>query len=439
MKEGSSVGTELRSPEGSVPQPPDRVPAESVQEELERILASPAFIQSQRLSRFLRFTVDQFIQGEGEKLKEYHVGTAVFDKDDSFDPRTDPIVRVEAGRLRSKLKEYYAAEGRDDQILIDLPKGSYVPVVQKRISPSLAAAEVPVIRRPIQWGNVAVIAFLFLAALAAFWAFAEFRQNQILRSRLEAAKPHLTNPEFALIWESFLSPEARNFAILGSPTFFASPQYNLFVRPYVINDASTLLGNPQLRALQERLGPLAGPRYDYALLRDALALQRLTAFLVGNGGSLTAVPAHEAAWDSIQDGNIIFLGAPRMNPLMQQLPFQQDFEWDSDYNICNRKPQAGEEKLYTTPSHEETLSYAVIASFPGMRPNREILLLMAQGGSGTQAAVDYVTRPETVRNMTERLKLNKTGEHKHFQMLLRVIVHHGTPIKAEYITHHMIP
>jgi len=326
MKEGPSLGTELRSPEASVPQPPDRVPAEFVQKELERILASPAFTQSQRLSRFLRFTVDQFIRGEGDKLKEYHVGTAVFDKDDSFDPRTDPIVRVEAGRLRSKLKEYYAAEGRDDQVLIDLPKGSYAPVIQRRIKPSVAAAEVPVIRRPIQWGNVAVVAFLFLAALAALWAFAEFRQNQILRSQLEAAKPQLTGPEFALIWKSFLSPEVRNFAILGSPTFFASPQYNLFVRPYVINDASSLLGNPQLRVLQERLGPLAGPRYDYALLRDALALQRLTAFLVGHGGSLTAVPAHEAAWDSIQDGNIIFLGAPRMNPLMQQLPFQQDFE-----------------------------------------------------------------------------------------------------------------
>lgn len=284
-----------------------------------------------------------------------------------------------------------------------------------------------------------MIAFLLLAALAAFWAFAEFRQNQVLRSRLEAAKPQLTSPEFALIWKSFLSPEAKNFAVLGSPTFFACPQYKLFVRPYVINDAGSLLGNPQLRTLQDRLGPLVGPRYDYALLRDALALQRLTAFLVGKGISLTAVPAHEAAWDSIQDGNIIFLGAPRMNPLMQQLPFQQDFEWDSDFNICNRKPQAGEERIYTTPSHEETLSYAVIASFPGLRPNREILLLMAHGGSGTQAAVDYVTRPETIRTMTERLQLNRTGERKHFQMLLRVIVHHGTPIKAEYVTHHMIP
>jgi hypothetical protein len=191
--------------------------------------------------------------------------------------------------------------------------------------------------------------------------------------------------------------------------------------------------------LQERLGPLAGPRYDYTLLRDALALQRLTAFLVGAGGGLTAVPAHEAAWDSLQDGNIIFLGAPRMNPLMQQLPFPQDFEWDSDFNILNRKPQPGEEQIYTTPSHEETLSYAVIASFPGVRTDREILLLMAHSGSGSQAAVDYVTRPETVRAMTERLKLDGSGEPKHFQMLLRVFVRHGAPVKAEYLTHHVVP
>ncbi len=437
MKPGPPAA-EHQPPEGSPIRPPERIPVEDVREELERVLASAAFGQSQRLSRFLRFTVDQLIQGAGDKLKEYYVGTAVFDKDDSFDPRTDPIVRVEAGRLRSKLKEYYASEGRDDVVLIELPKGSYVPVLQRRASQSAAAAMAAGMKEPIRWKNSVTAAALILAALCAIWAVSGFRQNRELRAELEAMKPGLPGEDFSCIWAPFIRPEASNFVIFGSPTFFASPRYSLFVRPYVINDMSNLLAVPQLQSLQKLLGPLAGPRFDYALLRDALALQRLTAFVIGSRGSLTAVAAHEAAWDSIQDGNIIFLGAPRMNPLMRQLPFQQDFEWDPDYNIINRKPLPGEEALYTTPSHEEAHSYAVIASFPGIRPNREILLLTAHGGSGTQAAVDYVTRPESVKTIAEKLQ-SKPGEHKHFQMLLRVFVRHGAPVKSEYITHHMIP
>src|SRR5262245_35714150 len=81
--------------------------------------------------RFLRFTVEQTIQGQTDSLKESVLGMEVFDKTTSFDPRTDTIVRVEARRLRSKLKEYYETHGRQDPLLIEFPKGSYVPTFLK--------------------------------------------------------------------------------------------------------------------------------------------------------------------------------------------------------------------------------------------------------------------------------------------------------------------
>jgi hypothetical protein len=101
------------------------VPADAVVAALRRVLSSAAFANSGRLSRFLRYAVEQCLQGYVEQLKEYSLRIAVFDKRESFDPRFDPIVRVEAGRLR--LRNYYETEGREDAILIDLPKGSYVP------------------------------------------------------------------------------------------------------------------------------------------------------------------------------------------------------------------------------------------------------------------------------------------------------------------------
>lgn len=103
---------------------------EAVLAHLDKILASTEFARSERLSRFLRFTVEQALEGRVDQLKEYVVGVEVFDRQPSYDPRIDPIVRVEARRLRSKLQKYYESEGRDDELWIELPKGSYVPVFQ---------------------------------------------------------------------------------------------------------------------------------------------------------------------------------------------------------------------------------------------------------------------------------------------------------------------
>jgi serine/threonine-protein kinase len=97
-------------------------------EQLNRILSSKAFRQADRLKRFLSFIVDETIAGRGERLKEFVVGVEVFGKDNHFDPRNDPIVRVQARRLRAQLARYYHEEGQEDDLLIDLPKGGYAPV-----------------------------------------------------------------------------------------------------------------------------------------------------------------------------------------------------------------------------------------------------------------------------------------------------------------------
>ena len=100
--------------------------AVSVRKQLDRILQSATFCSAPGLSRFLRHLVEQAIDGNTAPLKEYSVGVEVFDRGSSFDPRIDPIVRVQARKLRAKLSEYYATEGYDDAILIEVPKGQYV-------------------------------------------------------------------------------------------------------------------------------------------------------------------------------------------------------------------------------------------------------------------------------------------------------------------------
>ncbi len=118
---------------------PDGISESALSTQLERILSSAVFENSGRLSRFLRYSVECALQGQSQQLKEYALALSVFDKPESFDPRFDPIVRVEAGRLRARLRQYYETAGLEDLIIIELPKGSYVP----RFSPPGPPAPAP--------------------------------------------------------------------------------------------------------------------------------------------------------------------------------------------------------------------------------------------------------------------------------------------------------
>jgi tetratricopeptide (TPR) repeat protein len=108
------------------------VPASAIRTELDRVLRSRVFVHSHRIRRFLQFVVEECLLGQHHRLKEYLIGLEVFNRLEAFDPRVDSIVRVEARRLRAKLEEYYVTEGRDDEVRIELRKGSYVPVFEQR-------------------------------------------------------------------------------------------------------------------------------------------------------------------------------------------------------------------------------------------------------------------------------------------------------------------
>jgi serine/threonine-protein kinase len=110
------------------------VPDDEVRAELSRVQSSRIFHGTKLLSRLLCFIVDQSIAGNGESLKESVLGVDVFGRGPSFDPRLDPIVRVDARRLREKLAEYYNTEGASDRVIIELPKGHYTPVFSWRDS-----------------------------------------------------------------------------------------------------------------------------------------------------------------------------------------------------------------------------------------------------------------------------------------------------------------
>jgi len=414
-----------------------------VHEELERILSSPAFAQSQRLIRFLRFVVEQALDEKGDQLKEYLIGIAVFDRTGGYDPRTDPIVRVEAGRLRTKLREYYSTEGSQDPIVIELPKGSYIPLIRRRDvrSPTRRLGRVPT-RKVIP--ILLVIIAVFLGALATYL----YIENRQLREAALQDTTSLVSAQLAPLWGHFLSKGKEIHVVFGSPFFLAAPEYRMFLRAYDINEPMGLESDPAIQRLRDRLGRITGPRYDYALVGETLALVRLTSFFAASGVKVKAFEAQRTNWDSIQAGNIILLGAPRMNHLLRRFPHSMDFEWESENAVRNRRPEKGERAVYEARFHEgfydldpaswqNAFTYVIVGSFHGFVPNREILILSAHGGPGVLGAVEFLTRPETVGPLMSRITPQKTDKKVYFQLLLRVYVDRGVPIRTEYVTHHL--
>jgi serine/threonine-protein kinase len=139
-------------------QPVSTIPSAAIQAELEKILSSKVFARSERLSRFLRYVSEQALQGNSDKLKEYVLGLEVFDRRSSYDPRLDPIVRVEARRLRAKLQDYYRTEGFNDSIAIELPERGYAPSFRRR------EPEPPLLRAQDEPVAIAVLPFVNMSS-----------------------------------------------------------------------------------------------------------------------------------------------------------------------------------------------------------------------------------------------------------------------------------
>jgi adenylate cyclase len=110
--------------------PTFEIGAEAVRRQLDRVLGSPGFARNERLSRFLRFLVERSLDGRNAEIKESVIGIEVFGRSPDYNPKQDAIVRTEASRLRARLGEYYLGEGKDDPLVIELPKGGYVPVLR---------------------------------------------------------------------------------------------------------------------------------------------------------------------------------------------------------------------------------------------------------------------------------------------------------------------
>lgn len=437
-------------------------------EQLERVLQSRTLQNSESLKAFLRFVVEQTIANHEAQLKEYTIATEVFGRNSDYDPRIDSVVRVQAGRLRTKLQEYYATEGKSDQIVIDLPKGHYHPVFNlpehaqesARALPALAAdrAPEPSVRAEaanVQAGAEAatpsgrarrILPWILGAAIVALASavFALSSSNRELRRAATAsAPPFASADEIKTVWGAFLNDPEPPLLVLSNPAVYrfvnkSDPgvlaQRSFQLSPEqerMMSDAPEFKGQPPpFAGRPPQLIPSLGM---YTGMGEAIGLYRLAdLFRSASKDILLRQSRHVSAAD-LKYRNVVLLGSIYVNEWSRKLPASENFAYTYSATIENRHPVAGEEHEYRPQFDEQTgelrIDYALITVKPNVSGEHAVMTLAGIYSEGTEAAAEFVTTRNHLTTLAQRLQQlgGRGAPPKYYQALLKVGVENGTP------------
>jgi hypothetical protein len=455
---------------------PDRT---EVLAHLARVLESREFRAARNRARFLEYVITRSLDGAEQSLKEYTIGVDVFDRGADFDPRTDGVVRTQAGLVRKHLERYYATEGQGDLLEIVLPKGHYVPHVQRRIgtahvpsaepgdaiesgtpSGSLADAGAGLsTRRLVPLRPVLVAAALALVAIvgtgiAAVAGLVRFPNTAISSEAGPAgAAPSGTTARAGSfdvsaspIWGAFVAPGATTVLAFGIPQFFTLPDGGVWVRDVTVNSSSAegadVAADGHMEALRRRFGALR-PAEAYTGIGEAYGVFLLSRFFLGRSHDLRVVRSPTLSWDNLKHDNVIFLTSARFKTLADQLSYPSEFvhRLGAPNRVVNLHPEPGEQAEYIAETVGTSMvDNAIISVWPGKRAGRRVLVLSGGHTWGTQAAAEYVTEGDYLRELESHLLAcrRRQGLARHpdfFQILLRVEIRDNQPVGVRYVAH----
>ncbi|MDX2179645.1 MAG: hypothetical protein SFV18_08645 [Bryobacteraceae bacterium] len=382
--------------------------------QVDRILHSETFRHADQLRHLLDYLAERSLAGDGGTLKEYTVGIEALGKRTDYDPRKDAAVRIQAGRLRTKLDEYYRNEGADDRVLVAMPKGGF------RVEFSERAAE-PVSPPPAPTGHWRWAAGGALAALALVLVCG------LLWIALRGRPP--LDPALSKLWGPFLTG-ASPVLSMGPHLFWQSGE--LVFRDWNVNRVEQAPDSKAFAAIRPALpeSPRLAPIYvGYGETEGALAIAR---FLAASGRSLEFRRAGQLSWEDIKTRGVILIGSPKTVAHIKDLDRLEDrlAFLVGENGIANRAPKTGE------PSHwrpvragGELLETAVVVTrLSGGDGQGALFLIGSPDGEGALAGCQAVTSASLAKQIAERV-----GDTRDFQVVLRAPVKNQTPLKTTIV------
>ena len=447
-------------------------------EQLERVLHSRTLQNSENLKAFLRFVVEKTLADDAVQLKEYTIATEVFGRRSDYDPRIDSVVRVQAGRLRTKLQEYYTAEGKNDQIVIDLPKGHYHPVFTcphagsgQEMSPAgartadgldsnghltLAAAEgQPHFEGDTARSRVRAIGLVLggLVIVLSVAVVALFSSNRELQRQARNLDPSLNTEDFKAVWSPFVDDPESPLLVLSNPTVYrflnkADPD-SLARRAFQMTPEQTrsLSEAPEFKGQytggdSPRLIPSLGM---YTGMGEAVGVYRLTDLLRSSNKNVLLRQSRHVSAADLKYRNVILLGSIYVNEWSRRLPQVENFVYTFSATIENRDPLPGEEREYKPQFNEQTgemsVDYALITVKPNVSGEHAVMTLAGIFSEGTEAAAEFLTTRNHLTVLGQRLRQlgGQNAPPKYYQALLKVQVENGTPTTITLLSLRALP
>ena len=348
------------------------LPREQCFQQIEKLTNSHILHGSESLRKLLRYLAEHSLDHPGVALKEYQIATEVLGRPTGFDPQSDSTVRVQAGRLRVKLGEYYAQEGIDDPIVVELPKGSYALTFHLRVSkaavttaaPALTAGSKAAQATTTAWTRSSTMAVLVLSLLLAA-SLVSLAYVLADRPRSVAVASPQVSPTLQIFWSRFLTSPQQPWVIFSNGNFVGRPETGMRYYNAKTDTQSFILDH-------------------YTGVGEVLAIHQLDHVFSIFSRSVGVKRGALFTLDDAKNNDLIFVGSPSENLTLLDIPGTKEFVFQrldsgprrGDLAVINVHPQGDEPKLFpATPANQPTVEdYSVVSLLPGLDPSRSILI-----------------------------------------------------------------
>ncbi len=400
-------------------------------QEIDRLTNSHSLRGSESLCKLLQYLARQALDHPGEPLKEYQIATEVYGRRADFDPQSDSTIRVQAGRLRQKLAEYYAGEGAADTIVVKLPKGSYHLSFEERTADSHLHAAYPaeahdpnlqLVPASPSWRIVAIA--LSVALVICLLALGGLLWNRRMPVSAVAATTAPASASLRAFWAPFISGPEDPRAIFSNAGFVGRPETGM-------------------RYYDPRHDPKGNVRDQYTGVGEVLAVHELDLLFDSLGRQLRVKRGSLFSLDDAKNTDLIFVGSPSENLSLLDIPGTQEFVFErvpsgprqGDLSIVIKHPHPGEsDRFLATPSDSPmTEDYGIVSLVPGLEPSRYVMILAGTTTFGTQGAVEFVCRPDSIDHLLKLIPGGNSGQIKPFEALVRVKIARGVPLETELV------
>ena len=392
---------------------------------VQRIVASPAFVRSERLCSLLTFVCEMALKGRGAEINEQKIGQAVFGRSRDYDSTIDGIVRTQASRLRQRLEQYFRAEGADEAVRIVIPRGGYVPVFERRsaLNPPKIEPASPITGEPGRAQPAKPAFALYLAP----WLLCVLLAAVVLALAFRD-RPGPVQAALHPLWSHIFTPNHPTLMVpadSGLVMFHNMTRRDFGLDEYLLgsyrNDQGTNLyggAEPSLKDWQANLG-----NRRYTSMVDLEASLRLAQLARGSGSEMQVRYARDLRPNDLKAGNVILIGASESNPWVELFERNMNFVFEDDYKkgvftVFNRSPRPGEparwDSLWNDPQRKV---YGLVAYLPNLAGDGNVLILEGTSMSGTEGARDFAMDDSQLLPFLKRIA-RADGVIPHFEVLL---------------------